>query len=278
MLRIHSAIRGLSKPNRTNRSAVLALTLCAAASAAACKGDRIDDRQGIETTTSEGRLSSPSGEVAKERGVSLVRMINALPTGGATSVTADDRALFSSVDFRTVTPYAEVTDNIARFRLQGTGRDTSIASNNEIMLDGSRYTLLALPEDDGGVRLRVLRDEFVVDSTRARLRVIHGIRGVGEIDVLLQGQQEPLFDNVNLTSEAGYEDVDARNTTLIVRADGSGRQLIRKELRMQPGHSYTVVLTGSGTQRVEAIVVDDRAIPGEDAARNPNAPNRGGNR
>ena len=110
---------------------------------------------------------------------------------------------------------------------------------------------------------------YQVQHAQGKLvRVVHGISDVGEIDVLFQGHTEPVFDNVNLTTEAGYEAVDARTVTLIVRAEGSGRQLVKlvkKEMRLQPGHSYTVVLTGSGSQRIEAIVVDDRAVPATDA-------------
>jgi hypothetical protein len=227
----------------------------------ACGGDRNDDR-GVETTTSDGTLEAPA---ASGRNASFVRMINALPTGGAATVTADDRPVFDGVDFKAVTPYEEVRETFTRFRLQGGGRDTTIAGNNEILIDGSRYTMVALPEGDGGVRLRVLKDDFRVDDNRARLRVIHGVAGVENIDVLLQGDNEPLFDNVGLATEAGFEDVEPRNTTMIVRADGSGRQLLRKELRLEAGHSYTVVLTGGNrqggaAQRIEAIVIDDRPM------------------
>lgn len=235
----------------------LLLTL---ATVAACKGEKVDD-EAVQTTTAEGRLASPSADAAEKRGTSMVRMINALPTGSAATVTADDKSMFSGIDYKTVTPYTEITDNVAKFRLQGGGRDTTIASNNEIMMDGSRYTLVALPEKDGGVRLRVLHDELAGDTTRAKLRVIHGVAGVGEIDVLFQGKEDPIFDNVNLTSEAGYKDVDPLTTTLIIKADGSGKQLLKKEMKFMAGHAYTVVVTGTGA-RAEAILVDDRPIEG----------------
>jgi hypothetical protein len=241
------------------RTVLVTLTTAAITVTAACKGDNADD-QAVQTTTADGRLASPSADAAEHRGTSMVRMINALPTGNATSVSADDKSIFSAIDYKTVTPYTEVTENIARFRLQGAGRDTTIASNNEMLMDGSRYSLIALPEKDGGVRLRVLKDELASDTTRARLRVLHGITGVSEIDVLFAGNTDAIFDNVNLSSDAGYKDVDAINTTLVVKADGSGKQLLRKEMRFLPGHSYTVVLTGTG-QRVESIVIDDQALP-----------------
>jgi hypothetical protein len=257
------------------RALALSITAAGITMAAACGGDRAGEDTTIQTATADGKISTTSEGGAESRGTSLVRMINALPNGGGATVNADDSLLFSAVDFKSVTPYKEVRENFTRFRLQGTGLDTTIAGNNEIMLDGSHYTLLALPEADGGVRLRVLHDEFERDSTKARLRVIHGLGDVGEIDVSIQGRDGDLFDNVNPTSEAGFSDVEVGSRAVIVKVDGSGKQLIRKEMRFEPGHSYTLVLTSSraqGTarnapQRVDAIVVDDRVLD-RDADRN----------
>lgn len=253
------------------RTTILMLTLAAAASAAACSGDKSDDTA-VKTETSDGMLGSATEGATEARGTSLVRLINALPTGGGATVSADDRQLFSSVDYKTVTPYTEVRDNITRFRLMGTGLDTTIAGNNEIMLDGSRYTILALPEADGKVRLRVLNDKFDLDSTKARLRVVHGVSGVGEIDVSLLGKSGELFDNMNPASEAGFADVDIGAATVVVKLDGSGTQVIRKQIRFEAGHSYTLVLTGGAAkgsaQRVEAVVVDDRVMATEKGAMN----------
>lgn len=250
------------------RALVLSITAAGISMAAACGGDRAAEDTAVQTSTAEGQLSSVGEGAAESRGTSLVRMINALPNAGGATVNADDSQLFSGVDFKSVTPYTEVRENITRFRLQGSGLDTTIAGNNEIMLDGSHYTLLALPEADGGVRLRVLHDEFERDTTKARLRVVHALGDVGEIDVAVQGRDGDLFDNVNPTSEAGFADVDVGTSAVTVKVDGSGKQLIRKEMRFEPGHSYTLVLTsssGKGTarnapQRVDAIVVDDRVL------------------
>ncbi len=243
---------------RTPVRTVLLLSL--ASGLTACKGDGDVDKQAVETTTADGSLASASADAAEHRGVSMVRMINALPSAKDASVSADDRAMFSGIGFKTVTPYMELKDNIAKFRLQAGDRDTTIASNNEILMDGSRYSLIALPEGKGSVRLRVLKDELVTDSTKARLRVIHGVRGVGEIDVVMAGMTEPFFNNVNLTSEAGYKNIDPVKTTISVNVDGNGKQLLKREMDFKAGHSYSIVLTGTAGQRIDAIVIDDEAI------------------
>ena len=80
------------------------LLLSLASGLTACKGDRDTDTQAIETTTAEGSLASASTDSAEHRGVSMVRMINALPSAKDASVSADDRAMFSGIGFKTVTP------------------------------------------------------------------------------------------------------------------------------------------------------------------------------
>jgi hypothetical protein len=185
-------------------------------------------------------------------------MVNAIPDANGLSVTSDNRSVFSGVDYKAVTQYQSVEENLARFRLMGAGRDTTIATNNEILLDGSRYTVIALPEGDGGVRLRVLKDELKPDSGMARLRVVHAIPKMGEVDVMLSGRTEPLFDDVDGGDEAGFEDVAAADKTTITIRGSDGRQLIRKQLKLEAGHAYTMVLTTSAKGQVDAITIDDK--------------------
>jgi len=208
-----------------------------------------------DTGTGEGRLAIPNAVTAK---TSLVRMVNAIPDANGLSVTSDDRSVFSGVDYKAVTQYQEIDETIARFRLLGSGRDTTIATNNEILVDGSRYTVIALPESNGGVRLRVLKDELKADSGKARLRVVHALSDAGEIDVLVSGRSEPLFDNVNNGSEAGFADVNAANTTITVRSN-DGKQLVRRQLKLEAGHAYTMVLTTSSNGKADAITIVDKA-------------------
>ncbi len=243
---------------RTPAQTLLFLSL--ASGLAACAGNGDTDKKAIETTTAQGSVASESADAAEHRGVSLVRLINALPSAKDAAVSADDRALFSGIGFKTVTPYAELKDNITKFRLQAGDRDTTISSNNEIMMDGSRYSLFALPEANGSVRLRVLKDELASDSTKARLRLILGVRDVGDVDVVMTGMTEPFFHKVSLTSDAGYKNIDPVQTTVSVNVTSNGKQILKREMDFKAGHSYSVVLTGMAGQRIEAIVIDDEAI------------------
>lgn len=241
-------------PVRTLTASLLVLT-----GLVACNGERKDE-QAVATKTDSGTLVTASPESADRKDMSMVRMINALPSMDNVEVTADDNALFNDVDYKAVTSYTPLKSNITRFRVKNAARDTTIASNNELMMDGSRYTVIALPEKDGSVRLRVLHDEIVPDVGKVRFRVVHAVRGAGEIDVLMQNVKDPIFDNINFASEAGYKEMDPMEGTVTVRVDDTSRQLLAKQMKFVAGHSYTVVLAGVSGGRIDAIIVDDQAV------------------
>lgn len=233
---------------------MISLTLLALS--AACRGERVE--QGVETRTSEGRLEATPSELAERRGVSLVRMINALPESRTISVSADDNQLFADVSRKGVTAYVPLNDNVARFRVKDDRRDTTIASDFQMMMDGSHYTVVTLPEKDGAVKLRILRDDVGRDSAMARVRFVHGSPMVGSVEVVLDGRQGLLFDNVSTSGETGFQSVVPTNAAIRIRTEESRQQVIARSLNLVAGHSYTVVLTGSTGTTIDMIVVDDR--------------------
>jgi hypothetical protein len=221
--------------------AVVALTACGG------NGDH------ATVDTGEGSLSANM-----PKATSMVRMVNALPNMDGLQVTSDDRAVFSGVDYKAVTQYQQIDETFARFRLQSGNSDTTIATNNELLIDGSRYTIVALPQEDGGVRLRVLKDELTPDEGKARFRVIHAVPNAGEVDVLLTGSDEPIFDNLNYGNEGGFKDVDPGNTTVTIRTDEGKRQVVKQQMNFVAGHAYTMVIT-TKAGKTEVIAIDDRA-------------------
>jgi hypothetical protein len=223
----------------------------------ACGGAKTD--RPVVTKTDQGdRSTSPSGQAEAKQGKSLVRLVNAIPSKNAIDVTGADQTLFSSVDYKTVTPYRTVRDNLVTFRLRGAGIDSVIADNHETLMDGNRYTIVALPNRSGGASLRIMRDEVVPDSGKARIRVINAAPNIGEIDVALQGQKEALFQGVNYASEAGYKDITPTTASLDIRSETRAKRPGKlTSMRFEAGKAYTIVLTGWGNYGVEAITFDD---------------------
>lgn len=222
---------------------------------AACANAKTD--QPVVTTGADGKSTSPSGATAAARGKSLVRFVNAVP-GAGLHLSADERTTFYDVDFKTVTPYTEIGDNLIKFRIRSGGADSVLAENTETMGDGIRYTAVAISTADGGIKLRVLRDELVPDSGKARIRVINGAPGLGDADVALAGQQDLLFDNIAYGTEAGYKDVAPSTTTLEIRGNDSPVPPVRLgKTPLLAGRAYSIVIAPGQPRGIQAIVFND---------------------
>jgi hypothetical protein len=228
-----------------------------ALTAACTSGTKTD--QPVITTTDQGRTtSSPAGTETATRGKSLVRLVNALPSKRAIDVSSNDRTVFSAVAYKTVTPYTEVGDNRVRFRLRAAGADSAQADNNETLIDGDRYTIVALRDEHGGVQLRIVGDKVVPDSGKARIRVINTVPGSKGVDIAVQGAKDPLFQGADYAAGADYKDIDPTTATIEIRRNGpSLRPILLKSMRFEGGKAYTIILMGSGPGDIQAITFDD---------------------
>ena len=205
---------------------------------------------------------------SSRQGQSMVRVVNAVPSTASVDVTTDDASTFSAVTFKTVTPYKTVRDNMVTFALRSAGSapgDTvkPLAENREMLSDGDRYTIIALPgaNPDDDPRLRVLEEPTDLgDPAKARLRFVNAAPGLATFDVQVPNNDGEFFDDVDFGTEAGFKDMDAATGAIVVRADDGGAVLLTlPERAYEPGKTYTVIITNrtpTGKQ-LEAIVVED---------------------
>ena len=213
----------------------------AAVALAACGRKEADEP--VATTTAAGTTVSPSTTAAAINGTSLVRFVNALPTPKGVDLMVNDKAVFQGIATKAVTPYAEVATNSPRFTLRGTGKDSMMAENKEVIVDGRRYTAVALPKADGTSELRLWRDELVPADGKARIRVIHAAPGIDDVRIGVAGSDQPLFTGVSYGSEAGFKDVTPNDLMLVIRRNVAGAEPIKlKAIRLVAGRAYTLVL------------------------------------
>lgn len=224
----------------------------------------------VVSKSDDGTSTSASGDAAAKRGTSFVRFVNALPGSGDVVVTADQRDLFGGVGYQAVTPYIEMRDNISTFSLRAPGTSAELATNSETMTDGYRYTIVALSDEKGGASLRVLRDELVADSGKARLRMIHAAPGLEDVDFVAKGWKDPVFNNISYSAEAGFKDVDPITAQFEIRRDKGGARLVTvPKMVLTAGRSYTIVLTGLSPDKLSIITFDDTVTPSAVAAAVP---------
>ena len=221
---------------------LLALTTMAVA--VACKKD-----DAVIKTTSEGEANlSASADSAEARGHSMVRVINAGSGGHHVALHLADALLFDSVKAASVTDYREVAANLAKFAVReaGTSDTSALAENDQILMDGNRYSVFLIAEDLSRNTLRIVKDDVIPDSGMTRIRVVHAAPGGPELDISIANAKDKLFAGVNFKSEAGYKDIEPSKVVLEVRAKDEAKVLLRiPAMDLKKGTATTVVLTGA---------------------------------
>ncbi len=221
--------------------------------------------QPVKTTTDSGSSTAPASHDAANRDKALVRVVHAMPAQPAVDAFAGDSRTFSNVTYKTVTPYAELTDDRQRLTLKPAGQPGSLAENSENFAGGKHYTLVAVPTSaqDPKPELKVLADDLTPPSSgKARVRVINASPDVGEIDVYTMNNAEKLFGGVNFKSEAGYSEIAPTTTVVELRPEGKKQPLLMMpQFSFEPGKTYTIVVMGRAKDhKLEAVTVEDQFV------------------
>jgi Domain of unknown function (DUF4397) len=224
--------------------------------------NRTRENQPVTTTTDKGTTTAPSSEQAERRDKALVRVISAAARGQRYDVYVGDNKVFTSINYKTVTAYKEVSGTVRTLKVRPAGQESvePLAQNTEMMMDGNYYTAVVMPEKDGkGVRLNVYSDNLVVPSAdKTKVRVINASPDVGDIDIYVKGRDKALFSGVGFASANGYDEVEPITGALEARLKGKkGVVASVPNTRFDAGKLYTVVITGR-LPKLEAIPVEDQ--------------------
>jgi hypothetical protein len=196
----------------------------------------------------------------EDRRMAFVRVVNAMPSGPAMDIFANDQKLFPEVKPGAVVPYREISQGLTTFRVRWTGRETDspIADNSEILRDGKYATILLRPATDRKeVDLTILKDHtWLPDAGQAKVRVVHAIAGLSDIDVYSQGKK--VLGGVDFKDESRYVQVDPITGDLVLkRHDNQQTVATVSNLRLDPNKAYTVLLVGS-SDKPQTVVLEDR--------------------
>lgn len=205
---------------------------------------------------------------AAEQEQALVRVVNAIPGGGAADLFAHGVVVFPSVDYMAVTTYREIPDDRTTFRLRPAGHDTAepLAEKDDGLVGGQHYTVVALP---GGANepptLEVVRDDYLPPSRgKSKLRVLNASPDAGNVQVVMDGRLDPLVTGTQALSESEYREVDPVAGPLEVRQQDGTRVLARMpEAQLAAGKLYTLILFGrsAGSPGVAAVMLEDEPAP-----------------
>jgi hypothetical protein len=203
----------------------------------------------IKSASAGETSTSPSADSVNALGHSLFRVVNAVNAGPNVAVRLGEVTVFGDVKPGTATDYSETSTNIAHLSVRvGSAVDgMMVAEKDRILRDGNRYTVFLIAEDSSKHTLRVVRDDVIPDSGKARLRVVHAAYNAPELDVSIAGSKDKLFSGANFKSEAGYADVMPGTVTLEIRGKNEALVLLTvPRLALKRSTATTVVVTGAG--------------------------------
>lgn len=213
-------------------------------------------------TSSDGSSSTaPAGITAKAADKALVRFINATPA--PKDLRFGELAAFSNVPPMNASPYRELPANGSQFKLFNAGNlSDPLAINDEDPSAGLHYTIVAMNGTDGQTILSPVRDKIAeIAPGKAKVRVIHAASGVKKVDIYPAGTNEPLVDGVAFKEATGYKEVNPVLTEIALRTtDSKSGAVTLRNLTLEPGKLYTLVIMGGNGQPLVSKVIEDQVM------------------
>ncbi len=261
----------------------LGLLVSALLLAAACSKEP-KQTQPVTSKTDAGTSTAPPAREVEQRNNALVRVINTVPGNTSFDIYADDQKVFDKVNFKSVTPYKELSNTRHTFRIRQAGQDKAepVAENSEGLSGGRHYTVIVMPGTNDKTTMSVINDNITPPpADKAQVRVIQASPDVGQVDIVDKQGNKKLFSGVNFEKGTSYMNVDPAKTTLEVRSEGQDKPILTvPNANFEKGKFYTIVVAGhtKGNQKLQAVMVEDQLGTGATAStqQNPTAPAENG--
>jgi hypothetical protein len=216
----------------------------------------------IKTTSSGETNTSPSAMAADARGTAMVRFVNTVDGLRYASLRLNDKVLFDSVASASVTDYREVDQRMVRLAAYNVDQSepATLADDNHVLEDGKRYSAFLMRENMATHRLRLVADDVIPDSGKARLRIVHAAAGAPNVDVRAVNGTENLLSNIGFANNGDYKDIEPATVSLQVREKGQAKVLLTiPAMTLQRGTATTVVIKGS--TRLTYFTFTDTMMP-----------------
>jgi hypothetical protein len=205
-----------------------------------------------------------AGPAASALGSAKVRIVNAHPGSRAIGLkiiigTAAPPAI-GEAKYGQVTPYANVpAAATARISLSGLPPEASAAAaqTSQPLVDGARYTAVALAKGAVGYELKLYRDGAARPGT-ARLRVIHAAAELGSPNVKLG--KRTIAEDVGFKAATPYLSVTPGTYSLAVVRPGGSMPIFQQQVSLSAGAATTAIIAGSGGARERMIMATDDTV------------------
>jgi hypothetical protein len=215
-----------------------------------------------QTSSGGATSTAPSGTVAKIADKALVRFINATPS--SKDLYFGEVNAFSNVASQAASSYMELPAERHEFKLvsAGSGPATPLVTNSESPTAGKHYTVVAMDGVNGSPILAPVSDDLAQpDPGKAKVRVIHAAPGVKKVDIYPAGSKKAILDGVDFKDATDYKEVDPVLTEIDVRTEGGkGSAVTIRNVALQAGKLYTLVLMGGNGEPVTSKIIEDQLV------------------
>src|SRR4051794_6775413 len=164
-----------------------------------------------------------------------------------------------SAAYGQVTPYVNVTPGSASITISGLSGSPGgpDAQTPQDLVDGKRYTAVALAKGSKGFQIKVYSDGDAKKKT-ARLRVIHAAPELGSPDIKLG--QRTIAEKVAYTDASPYLSVAPGSYTLAVVKPGGSSAVFQQRISLSAGAATTAIIAGSGGAKERVIMASDQTV------------------
>jgi hypothetical protein len=189
-----------------------------------------------------------------------IRFVHAVPGAGPATlnISVDGAGVSGSpVSFGKVSEPLEVKAGAAKLTVAPTDGKAALASGSEALVDGAKYTVVALPKKEGkGADVKVFRDGKPKSGV-ARFRAIHAGPELGSPDVKVGSSV--VAEKLAYGDATDYADVSPGTQDVsVTRAGGKGGPLATKpDVPLSTGTATTAVIVGSRGEPTRIVTISD---------------------
>ena len=201
-----------------------------------------DEPSTATEATTEDEESTTDGDAD-----AFVRVVHAVPDAPNVDIYVDGEAALSDVAFRSVSDYLSLAAGPHQVQITAAGDQESVVFDEELSVSGGTATsLVALGELEAETfEVRAFEDDVSTPGEEeVRIRALHASPDAPEVDVAVEGDEEPLISALSFGESSDYNTVPAGSYTLEVRAAGDTEAVATFDVDLGGATGYTAFAMG----------------------------------
>ena len=190
----------------------------------------------------------------------MVRFVNAVPGESPLVLFWNESSATPGTAYRSVSQFMPVpAAGPVHFRVRGGTSDSTVADNSEMLRNEGHYTVVAVPGDSGAVRLTIWRDDVADDSTRGRLRLLNATRDANDVRVIIDGEKDPVFDDIDTGRDGDVKNVAPGSATITITRTGMAKPVRIADLLRSGGSTHSLIVSGTAAA-MDVITLHDDVV------------------